>query len=159
MTKSRREKTTYNLHQLVESAKEHIKNSPSLRSEMKSTRKFLKQFSTFFNKMDNNPCPTCTSVCCGPGNGFFRPTDVHEDLLSGKANLMDYYVGSTKINENRGNTEVCVFLDVEKGCNIPGKYRSSTCLSHFCPKISKVLNNTGQMGTLIELRGKLYNKI
>lgn len=88
-----------------------------------------------FDEIEDSPCNSCGSCCArGNQNGYFSrtPSDVHEDFLSGKVDITSFVVPS------RDPSIKCSFLS-PSGCNLPQKYRSTTCLKYTCESLREVL--------------------
>jgi hypothetical protein len=111
---------------------------------MEDLAKAKKSMRDFFDNIKNNPCASCDTHCCRGELGFFKEGDLHQDLVEGNVDLMDYFVGS---EEEDIKGQVCVFLKPGEGCNIPGRYRSVVCTSYACGSFTDRLykNNIGNI--------------
>ena len=93
-----------------------------------------------FVRLENRPCLSCTTSCCGTSSspGYFHEEDYHPDILSGQVDLAGMAVPLSEEEEVEfeSRSSRCTFLS-PTGCNIPVRYRSLTCLTYQCTRLSK----------------------
>lgn len=84
-------------------------------------------------------CTVCAGGCCkmGNANGYFSQTDIHDDVILGKVDLTSFMIPGDNLSRR------CSFLS-PTGCNIPRDYRSHTCVTYLCGKLSTKLGGTAQ---------------
>lgn len=154
---SKKERTSSQITHLMERARAQLDKLSATQSDdyltkLNEEREKGVELSDLFGEVENNPCASCTETCCGGGNGYFSPIDMHEDLVSGKIDLMDFYIGA----KGRWGDRTCVFLSPEEGCNIPNKYRSNVCLTYTCGKMNVALEDNKVKDTFSLLKENLY---
>ena len=93
-----------------------------------------------FSEVKESPCVGCGKCCAhGNQNGYFSrtPSDLHEDFLSGKADITSFMV------PHKYPLSRCSFLASIGGCTLPRKYRSTTCLKYVCSDLRRALGVEG----------------
>lgn len=150
---NKKEKFRVKINNLVREARRQLDmvskgDKNTFLSKSQKERETGEELSSLFGKVKDSPCASCATPCCGGGNGYFSARSLHIDITTGKVDLMDYYVGSTHV---RLGDRTCVFLDPNKGCNIPSKYRSNTCLGYKCGKMIDAIEENN-MTSLVQLK-------